>query len=191
MNSEIDAKFLDIDIDDIRAKLSNIGAELVKPEVLMRRVVFDLGSHSFVRVRDEGDKIVMTYKNIVDRNSILGTKEINVTVENYDDTIQILKSCGLRVKSHEESKREIWKYKDAEICIDTWPWIPTFIEIEAPSEDSVWQTAQKLGFDKAQAQYGPVDTTYAHYYGIKQEVFNQQTPEVLFDMDPPEWVKKD
>ncbi len=104
MKNEIEAQFLDINKAVVRSKLKEIGAKLEKPEVLMRRVVFDLGKHSFARVRDEGDRIVMTYKNISDDNSIMGTKEVNVEVNNYDDAILLLKSCGLRPKSHEESK---------------------------------------------------------------------------------------
>ena len=190
MKNEIEAQFLDINKDAVRSKLKEIGAKLEKPEVLMRRVVFDLGKHAFARVRDEGDRIVMTYKNISDDNSIMGTKEVNVEVGNYDDAILLLKSCGLRAKSHEESKREVWSVDDVEICIDTWPWIPTFIEIEWPTEKSVWETAEKLGFDESRAKFGSVDTTYAHYYGIEPDVFNLETPEVTFDMKPPKWAEK-
>ena len=190
MNNEIEAQFLDVDKDAIRSKLKEIGAKLEKPEVLMRRIVFDLGKHAFARVRDEGDKIVMTYKNISDDKSIMGTKEVNVEVGNYDDAILLLKSCGLRAKSHEESKREVWSVGDVEICIDTWPWIPTFMEIEGLTEKSVWDTAEKLGFDRVRAKFGSVDTTYAHYYGIKPDVFNLETPEVTFDMEPPKWAEK-
>ena len=189
MNNEIEAQFLDINKDAVRAKLAEIGAELVKPEVLMKRVVFYTGEHSFARVRDEGDKIVMTYKNISDDNSILGTKEVNVNVSNYDDAILFLKGCGLQTKARQETKREIWKFGDVEICIDTWPWIPTFIEIEGPTEASVWDTAKKLGFEKSQAKFGSVDTTYQHYYGIDTDVVNLHTPEILFDMEPPKWAK--
>ena len=50
MNNEIEAQFLDINKDEVRKKLTEIGAKLVKPEVLMRRFVFDTGPHSFARV---------------------------------------------------------------------------------------------------------------------------------------------
>ena len=189
MTPEIEAQFLNIDKKAIRAKLKSIGAKLEKPEVLMRRVVFHLGYHTFARVRDEGDKIVMTYKNISDDCSILGTKEVNVEVSDYDDAILFLKGCGLKIKARQESKREIWTLGDVEICIDTWPWLPTFIEVEGPTEKSVWQTAKKLGFSKSQAKFGSVDTTYQHYYGIDPSVINLHTPEILFDMTPPKWVK--
>lgn len=190
MENEIEAQFLDIDKNKIRARLEEIGAKLEKPEVLMRRVVFYTGEHSFARVRDEGDKIVMTYKNVNDDHSILGTKEVNIDVSDYDDAVLFLEGCGLRIKARQETKREIWKYDGVEICIDTWPWIPTFIEIEGPTEESVWDTAKKLGFEKTQAKFGSVDTTYQHYYGIETDVVNLHTPEILFGMEPPEWAIK-
>ena len=189
MNNEIEAKFLDIDKDKIRVKLKEIGAKLEKPEVLMKRVVFYTGEHSFARVRDEGDKIVMTYKNVSNDNSILGTKEVNIDVNDYDDAILFLKGCGLKMKANQETKREIWKYGSVEICIDTWPWIPTFVEIEGPSEESVWGTAEKLGLERDDAKFGSVDTTYQYYYGIDTDVVNLHTPKILFEMEPPEWVK--
>jgi adenylate cyclase class 2 len=190
MKNEIEAQFLDINKNEVRAKLEEIGATLVKPEVKMKRVVFYTGEHSFARVRDEGGKIVMTYKDVSDDHSILGTKEVNIEVNNYDDAILFLKGCGLKTKAHQETKREIWNYNNVEICIDTWPWIPTFIEIEGPTEESVWETAEKLGFNKTQAKFGSVDTTYQHYYGVDPDVVNLHTPEILFDMEPPEWVNK-
>lgn len=189
MNNEIEAQFLDVDKEAIRKKLTEIGAKLEKPEVLMKRVIFDLGEHSFARVRDEGGKIVMTYKRISDDKSILGTKEVNVEVNNYDDAVLFLKACGLKAKAHQESKRETWKVGEVEICIDTWPWVPTFIEIEGPSENEVWEVAKMLGFDKTKAKFGSVDTTYQHYYGVDTNIVNMHTPEILFDMEPPEWAK--
>ena len=190
MKNEIEAQFLDINIDEIRAKLKKAGAELIKPEILMKRTVFYTGEHSFARVRDEGDKIVMTYKNVSDDNSILGTKEVNIVVNDYDDAILFLKGCGLQVKAVQETKREIWLLNNTEISIDTWPWIPTFMEIEGPSEDEVWAAAKVLGYTKAQAKYGSVDTTYQHYFGIDTDIVNLHTPQITFDMTPPDWAQK-
>ena len=190
MKNEIEAQFLDIDKTKIRKKLKEIGATLVKPEVLMRRTVFDTGINTFARVRDEGDKIVMTYKNVSDENSIMGTKEVNLTVNDYDDAVLFLESCGLQPKAYQETKREIWALDKVEITIDTWPWLPTFMEIEGPSEKSVWDTATKLGYTKEQAKFGSVDSTYRHYYGIDEDIINLHTPKILFDMEPPEWAQK-
>lgn len=191
MDTEIEAQFLDIDKENLRAKLKEVGAKLVKPEVLMRRIVFDLGPHEFARVRDEGGgKIVMTYKNVADDKSILGTKEVNVLADNYENAILLLKSCGLKPKAEQESYRETWTLDEVEICIDTWPWLPTFAEVEGPSEKAVWDTAQKLGLSRDKAKFGSVDTTYQHYYGVEPDIVNRHTPKILFEMEPPEWVKE-
>lgn len=189
MKNEIEAQFLDIDKEAMSIRLKEIGAKLEKPEVLMRRVVFDTGEHSFARVRDEGGKIVMTYKNVSNDQSILGTEEVNIEVNDYDDAILFLQGCGLEIKAHQETKREIWSLGEVEICIDTWPWIPTFMEIEGPTEESVWEAAEKLGLSKSQAKFGSVDTTYQHYFGVDPDIVNMHTPEILFDIEPPEWVK--
>lgn len=205
MNNEIEAQFLGINKDEIRGRLAGIGAKCVKPEVLMKRVVFNTGLHSFARVRDEGaGKIVMTYKNVSDDKSIMGTKEVNVVIDDYENGVMFMRGCGLEEKAEQESLRETWVYEliDAngtdsdgklgkvEICIDTWPWIPTFIEIEGPSEEAVWKTAEALGLDKATAKFGSVDTTYEYYYGVDPDVVNLHTPKILFEMEPPEWARK-
>ncbi len=191
MNNEIEAQFLDINKNEIRKKLEEIGAKCVKPEVLMKRVVFDTGPSSFARVRDEGGgKIVMTYKNVADEKSILGTKEVNVVIDDYENGILFMKGCGLESKAEQESYRETWMFGDVEICIDTWPWIPTFVEVEGPSEKSVWDTAEKMGLKKEKAKFGSVDSTYQYYYGVEEDIVNLHTPKILFDMDPPEWARK-
>ena len=190
MNNEIEAQFLGVNKEEIRQKLKNLKAKLIKPEVMMTRVAFSIAEHQFARVRDEGDKIVMTYKNVSDEKSILGTKEVNITIDNFDDGVMFLKGCGLKPTAYQESYRETWVLDDVEICIDTWPWIPTFIEIEGPTEKSVWDIAKKLGFEKSQAKFGSVDSTYQHYYGVDMDIVNLHTPEIRFDMTPPEWVKK-
>jgi len=191
MNNEIEAQFLDIDKNETRKKLEEIGAKCTKPEVLMKRMVFDTGIHSFARVRDEGGgRIVMTYKDVSDEKSILGTKEVNVVIDNYENGILFMKGCGLEPKAEQETLRETWEYGDVEICIDTWPWLPTFVEVEGPSEKAVWDTAEKLGLKREKAKFGSVDSTYQYYYGVEEDVVNLHTPKITFEMEPPEWARK-
>ena len=189
MNNEIEASFLDIDKDSYRAKLEAAGAECIKPEIMMRRTVFDSGPHSFARVRDEGDKIVMTYKNFEDEDSIMGVKEVNLIVNDYDDAVKFIAGCGLVQKAVQETYRETWVLDGVEITIDTWPWIPTYTEIEGPSEEAVWSVAERLGLKKEDAMFGTVDKIYNHYYGVDMDIVDFETPIINFEIDPPEWVK--
>ena len=120
METEIEAKFLDIDPIAVRAKLKALGAALIYPEVLMKRKVFDHPTNKqsdWLRVRDEGDKITMSYKKVIDR-TVHGTKEVTIEVSNFDDACAILAAAQLTPKSHQETRRETWKLDDAEIMID-------------------------------------------------------------------------
>lgn len=189
MHTEIEAQFLDVNKDKLRRQLQELGAELVQPEILMPRTIFDLGPHQFARVRNEGGKISMTYKNVIDASSIIGTQEINLEINDYKAGVEFLKSCGLKLKSHQETLREIWHYQNSELCIDTWPWIPTFLEIEGPTAEEVWHIASQLGFNRAQAHFGSTDSIYHHYFGIDCDVVNSHTPIITFDCEPPDWTK--
>lgn len=190
MGNELEATFYDIDKEEIRAKLKELGATLVYPEFLMRRVVYDTGKHSFARVRQEGDGVVMTYKTYTDDTIITGCKEVNVRVDDYDAANLFMRSIGMKEKANQDSYRELWKLDDVEITIDTWPWIPTYIEVEGPSEEAVWDVSKKLGYKKEDAHFGSVDRVYQHYHGIEMDVINEETPLINFEMEPPAWVKR-
>lgn len=190
MNNEIEAQFLNIDKNEMRKKLEAAGGKLVQKEIKMKRVIFDAGKHQFVRVRDEGNKIVMTYKNVSDDKSILGTKEVNVVVDDYDRAVELMKGTHLPIKAHQETLREEWEINGCEICLDTWPWIPSFIEIEGPSEEKVWETAKLLGLKKDTAKFGSVDSTYNFYYGVECDEVNLRTPVITFECEPPKWVDR-
>lgn len=188
MQNEIEAQFLDINKDEMRQKLKAAGGVCLQPEISMKRTIFDAGPNQFVRVRDEGKKIVMTYKNVENDKDILGTREVNIVVDDYDRAVELMKGTHLRIKAHQETLREIWELGECEICLDTWPWIPSFIEIEGPSADHVWSTAKLLGLDKSKAKFGSVDSTYNHYYGVECNIVNLKTPVITFECDPPSWV---
>lgn len=188
MGLEIEATFLEINKDDLRAKLRKLGAKLVTPERLMRRVVFGLTEHSFARVRDEGDRITLTYKNHF-AEGIDGTEEINVEVSDYENSIALLKACGLHAKSDEDSYRESWELDGVEIDIDTWPWIPSYVEIEGKDAAVVAEVAEKLGFKMDEAVYGSVDEVYRLYYDVECHVINREIPEFKFREAPENLAK--
>lgn len=196
MQQEIEAKFLYIDHDDMRARLKKAGAELEQPMRLMRRVVIDYkdlrmqGGNSWIRVRDEGDKVTLTYKTSVE-HSFGGATEIEVEVSDYQKTIDIFVASGLTVTTSQETKRETWKLGDVEIVLDVWPWLEPFIEIEAPSEELVKQTAEKLGLNWKDAVFGSVTTAYRiQYPSITSDKNISAIPEILFDLPVPKWFGK-
>ena len=176
----------------MRKRLTAAGGTLVTPERLMVRSVFDHADKrlekigGWVRVRDEGDKITLSYKQLNDR-TVHGTKEVTVVVDDFNTTCTFLKSIGLEQNSFQETKRESWKLGDTEIELDTWPWIPSFVEIEAKSEDALRNTANTLGLDYAQALHGSVEIAYQAVYDVSEEEIDNW-PEIRF-IATPEWLE--
>lgn len=189
MYIEFEATFPNIDKDKIRATLQQSGAQLARPEFMQRRVVFNLPTGheikgGWLRVRDEGNKITMSLK-IVDGDKIENQKEIQLTVDNFDQAVSLLETTGCQKKAYQESKRELWKIGDTEITIDEWPFLEPFVEIEGKSEDEVKAIAKKLGFDYSKAKFCAVDTLYSEKYQITEDQINNHTPEILFSGKNP------
>lgn len=150
---EIEVKFLDISVPEIRKKLSELGAKKVG-EYLYKRKAYDYPDkrlareHAWVRLRDEGDKVMFTYKQRfgVKDNYLQdgGVKEIEVIVSDFVLTNQLLCAIGLVEKFYEENKRERYILDNVEIDIDSWPMIPPYVEIEGKSWEAVEKVAKKL-----------------------------------------------
>lgn len=190
MNTEIEVKFLHIDHDEIRTKLSSIGAVCEQPMRLMRRVTFDSpemkARNGWIRVRDEGDKVTFTYKQ-TDSYDIDGTKEIETIVGDFDATIAILEQANIAKGSFQESRRETWMLGEVHVELDEWPWLDPYIEIEAPTQELIHDTVMKLGLDMAQALAGDVMVAYRDQYphlGLHDTVGNLAS--VKFDAPLPD-----
>jgi adenylate cyclase class 2 len=175
MQTEIEVKFLDIDIKKLRQRLRELGAVLVQSERLMRRRNLDFPDLrlaneqiGWVRVRDEGGGVTMSYKQ-TNNYTLNGTQEINLTVDSFDTANEFLGAIGLVEKSYQETKRESWLLNNVQIEIDTWPWIPTFVELEGKSEAKLKQVAQHLGLNWSTHLAGDVTGTYQVYFDIERD----------------------
>lgn len=192
MNTEYEATFPNINKDQIRSKLKQVGAKLVRPEFMQKRVVFitfENKQGEWIRVRDEADKITMTYKYIPwgDKNKIDEQKEVELEIDNFDEAVLFLKSVGCEKKSYQETKREIWELDDTEICIDTWPYLEPLLEIEAPTEELVKKAAAKLNLDYSKAKFCATDQIYHEKYNIPLDQINNHTPIITFK-DPNPFI---
>lgn len=169
MKSEIEVKFLDINHDAIRTKLKGLGARCNHEKRLMRRFIVETPEmhekDAFLRVRDEGSKVTMTYKQF-DKLAVDGAKEIEITIDNFDDGVSLVKTVCPTVNrvSYQESKRETWMLGDVEVVLDEWPWLKPYIEIEGESEDALKQVAEQLGLSWNAAVFGDVMAAYRVEY---------------------------
>jgi len=192
MPIEYEATFASVSKKEIRQKLKQAGAKLVRPEFLQKRFTFDLpkgrlGHDRWARVRDEGDKITMSYKKIPQGSKVKinEQKEICLVVDNFNNAKNFLLALGCRSKSYQETKREIWRLGPAEITLDEWPYLEPFVEIEAGSERAVKSACQKLGLDYSQAKFCAVGALYKDKYGIAEPIINSKIPKITFHHPNP------
>lgn len=189
MNIEYEATFPDVDKREVREHLLAVGATLMKPEFLQKRVVFNMPKGheipgGWVRVRDEGDRITMSLK-VVDGARIENQKETCLKVDSFDEGVNFLLSLGCEKKSYQETKRELWILDGTEVTIDEWPFLRPFVEVEGKSEESVKMVAEKLGFDYTQALFGAVDILYIRQYPYLTFDRINQAPRIVFDGENP------
>lgn len=189
MKTEFEATFADIDPAQVKEKLRKAGADLVRSEFLQKRVTFNLpegsrDSNTWVRIRDEGDKITLSVKRL-EGEAITDQKELCVSVGDFETTVKILEGIGCVRKAYQESKRERWQLGEVEITIDQWPFLDPFIEVEGQDEQSVKDVAEKLELDWQTAKFCAVGTLYSEKYGISLEQINERTPRIVFGEENP------
>lgn len=192
MQTEIEAKFLNVEHNEMREKLKELGAKCVHTNRRMKRRNFDFPNGKlekiagWVRVRDEGEKITLSYKQLNDR-SLHGTKEVNLQIDNFAAACEFLKSIGLEETSYQETERETWVVDDCEVELDTWPWIKPFIEIEASTESKLKLVAHKLGLDLSNAVHGSVEIAYQAEFNVSDEEIDH-IPQITFGKIPS-WLE--
>jgi adenylate cyclase class 2 len=188
MKTEFEITFLKINKDQIREKIRSIWWICKKENSLMRRVVFESPENkkwSYVRVRDEWDKITTTYKEEKQWDlDITSVAELETTVGNFEEMVAIYKKLGLKAKSYQETYRETWEINwEIEFMIDEWPWLSPYIEIEWEDEEMVRKYTKLLWFDYNDGVFGSVFEIYEKELWLDYDYINW-LERITFD-EPP------
>ena len=198
MKPEIEIRFLGVDYDVLRRKLHAAGATQAFSMRLMKRVIIDYpdqrlqhgvdGSWAFLRLRDEGTRVLLTYKQIA-KSERHETHEIEVDVSSYGSTIALFEKLGLSVISEQHTKREVWHLEGCEVSLDQWPWLPPMVEIEGTDNELLSRLAILLGLDMKDAIPGNSVVAYRKTYpGMGDDESIREIPKLTFD-EMPEWLK--
>ena len=172
MDLEFETKVLDINIKTIEKKLTKLKAKK-EAEVTMKRWVFDIDStkDEFMRLRDEGKKVTLTYKRKTG-SGISETEEIEVEISHFEKAAEILSKLKFNNKYYQENKRKIFKLRGIEFAIDTWPKIPAYLEIESYNENKVKEGLALLNLDGKDVGNITVTKVYQKY-GIDLSHFKE------------------
>ncbi len=154
MANEIETKILDIDAQEIKKKLLNLGAV----EKLATRLIVDwfrpVGTKEgedpwFLRIRaDSTGKSEVTWKAI---SNIQGTtrkhKEINFVIPEPEKLADLFTELGLEPYAHQEKDRTTLTCQAWQFDLDQYPGMPAFLEIEGQSEKHVNEAIKLLALE--------------------------------------------
>jgi len=180
---EREAQFLEVNVSELQKKLTDLGAEDLGSDLFDETIMQDkegawaIGDKRFVRLRKTSKSLVLSYKNHKSA-TIEGTEEIAFEVSDLVKAKEFLEKIGLMIKRHQQKKRHSYKLGNVHIDIDTWPKIPTYVEIEGESEKEIKGVAEKLGLNWEDALFGSaMDIIEGHYKfslsGVKDFTFDK------------------
>ncbi|MBR3281580.1 MAG: CYTH domain-containing protein [Clostridia bacterium] len=167
MHIEFEERILEVDKDKMISKLESLGA-IKKGEWFQKRYVYDFNpvrENEWIRLRTNGEVATLAYKN-VEKNTVDGTKELEVEVSDFEETNELLNVLGYKAKGYQENKRVRYMLNGVEIDIDSWPMIPTYMEIEAESEEKVKEIEKLLEVDESKITALNCEDIYIQIYGI-------------------------
>lgn len=173
MKYEIEARLLEVDVDNFTQKLNQAGATKVG-DWLQIRNCYDftpVKENSWIRLRTNGEETTLTIKEI-ESAKIDGTKESEIVVSDFDATDEILNKLGYKARSRQENRRIRYMLNGVEIDIDYWPMIPTYVEFEAESEADIRRICDILDVNFDSLVTLDVSSIYSHY-GIDIEKLPQ------------------
>jgi adenylate cyclase, class 2 len=157
---EIETKIIDINVEELRAKLLKLNFKKVKQEDQINDI-YDfadrklLANKGYARVRtirdhlNNEDHYYMTVKKMVSQEKYKVMDEYEVEVLDPEESKNIYISLGLQLIQSIKKYRESYKYKDTlvEIDINNIDYCPfPYIEIESTNEEELIEVVKLLGY---------------------------------------------
>lgn len=167
MTTEYEIRILEINQAEIINKLEKLGATKIG-EFKQKRYVYDLKpiqNGKWIRLRTNGISTTLTYKDIVS-NTIDGTKEVEIEVDNFDKANEFLEKIGFTHRNYQENLRIQYILDGVEIDLDKWPMIPMYMEIEGKNEKEVNLIKEKLEINNSKITFLNCSDIYKNIYGI-------------------------
>ena len=122
-------------------------------------------SKKWIRVRQTNDKTTIAVKHILANNetSLQQMLETEIEVPSIKEANNLLEALGYAYKSYQEKERITYILDGYELDIDTWPGIPTYVEIEGSSEEDLEIILNKLGYSMKDTVSCTADQIYEKY----------------------------
>lgn len=129
----------------------NLKDILSTKEVVKLVKQFGINPNKWVRLRETNGKTTITIKHILNEElqAEYGTKtqpvlETEMEVPSIESGNAILEQLGFSFRNYQEKKRMTYILEGTEIDIDSWPLIPSYLEIEGESDEQIDSILKKL-----------------------------------------------
>jgi len=156
MSIELEAKLKVDDLDAVRRRLREVGAERCGA-VVETNTIFDdrdrslLAADAGLRVRGirpldgAGPPATVTYKGPRQPGALKRRTEIEVTVGDPDAMAALLESVGMIRVLRFQKRRESWRLGGCCVELDEVPRLGRFVEIEGPDDATIQAVRDRLG----------------------------------------------
>lgn len=116
---------------------------------------YEINPNKWVRVRQTNGKTTITIKHILNpdaqienQKKIQKVMETEMEVPSIEEANNILEQLGFSFRNYQEKNRATYDVDGVEVDIDSWPLIPTYVEIENDSIELIKNTVEKLGLQE-------------------------------------------
>jgi adenylate cyclase class 2 len=149
---EIEVKFYVISLEDIERKIKELGGVLVQERCFESNLRFDTADQKLrnlrqvLRLRQDKENI-LTFKGAAESGKLVSIRqEIEVLVDDYDTTRELLEGLGYEVVMKYEKYRTTYSLLDSLVVLDELPY-GKFIEIEGPDGNTIQKVARNLNLN--------------------------------------------
>ncbi|MFP4402141.1 MAG: class IV adenylate cyclase [Candidatus Nanoarchaeia archaeon] len=159
---EVELKFLNINVEEIKVKLEKLGAELQYSTQIESYPFLAEGFHAsnsqmkYLRVRNVDGDVTITYKDPVKSSEMTNRDEVEIKTNDYEEAIKLIEKLGFEKGDVFRKHREHYELEDVHFELDTLEHIPTYLEIETQSEEKMREVCEQLNLDISNGKRGTI-----------------------------------
>ena len=131
---------------------------------------FRINPKKWIRLRDTNGDVAITIKHILNperqqtENGIFqSVKETEIRVPSIEDGEEFLEQLGYSFRNYQEKRRVTYLLNGVEVDIDSWPMIPSYVEIENDSIEKIQDVRTKLGLQEKEMVSCNTQDVYKKY----------------------------
>ena len=149
---------------------------------------YGINPNKWVRLRETNGRTTITIKHILNPDIKKGNKEeiqkvmeTEMEVSSIEEANSILEQLGFSFRNYQEKNRATYRVDGVEVDIDSWPLIPSYVEIENDSDELIQSTIEKLGLQEHEVVSCNTADIYIKYgidlYAFRELKFDQREKE--------------